>query len=155
MPSTEPRKKPTITSSEVMPLCQSRRSFASMRPNSLHTLEAGGSTKAGILKRPGSHSQAARNTTSTARLASAVLLNKLVGVELVDRDFLRHDSLRDVELLHLGKALRVHGAELLLAFVGVLDVILDHVLDELLLALEGARSGDVIGHDAFALLHHV
>src|SRR2546426_1955670 len=149
MPSTEPRKKPTMTSSEVMPLCQSRRSAPSMRVNSLHTLDAGGSTNAGIPASLGSHSQAARKTTSTATLANAVLLNKLVGEKLVDRHFLRHDALRDVELLHPRQTLGVHRAELLLALVGVLDVVLNHLLDELLLALERGRAGDVVRHHAF------
>src|SRR5688572_22706011 len=107
MPSTEPRKKPTITSSEVMPLCQSSRSLASMRRNSLHTRDAGGRMNGGMPNSPGSHSQAARNTASTARLANAVLLNKLVGIELVHRHFLRHDALRGIELLHPREALRV------------------------------------------------
>src|ERR671915_1588688 len=124
MPSTEPRKKPTMTSSEVMALCHRRRSFAAMRRNSFQVREAGGSTNGGMPKSPGSHSQAARNTTRTARLARAVLLNKLVGEELVHRHFLRHDALRDVELLHLGKARRVHDAELRLSLVRVLDVVL-------------------------------
>src|SRR2546428_6867288 len=148
MPSTEPRKKPTITSSEVMPLCQSRRSLANMRRNSLQTFDAGGRMKGGIPASLGSHSQAARNTTRTARLAATVLLNtllnELIGVELRNGNFLRHDALRDVELLHLRKALRVHRAEGALALVRVLDVILDHVLDELVFALEVRRAGDVI-----------
>src|SRR5437762_8643821 len=150
MPSTEPRKKPTMTSSEVMPLCHRRRSAPSMRVNSLHTLDAGGKMNCGMPASLGSHSQPARKTTSTATLANAVLLNKLVGVELVDRHFLRHDLFRDVELLHAREAIGVHRAELLLALVGVLDVVLDHFLDDLLLALERRRTGDVVRHHCLA-----
>src|SRR5512134_74745 len=52
-----------------MPVCQSSRSFASMSRRSDHTFEAGGRMNSGMPTRRGSHSHAARNTTSTAMLA--------------------------------------------------------------------------------------
>jgi hypothetical protein len=72
IPSRQPRMKPTMISSVVIPVCQSSRSLASILRNSDQTFEGGGRTNSGTPAARGSHSHTARKTTSTATLAPSV-----------------------------------------------------------------------------------
>src|SRR3990172_4635455 len=118
-----------------------------MRRNSVQTCDGGGRMNRGIFARPGSHSQAARKASSTATHAmtvlwfrlldmlaalargAAALLDELVRVEVGNRRFPGHEAFLHIEFLHRREALRIHGAEHLLARVHVAVVELEDRLD--------------------------
>src|SRR5262249_35496369 len=89
-------------------------------------------------------------------VASAIIIlsNKLIAVELVDRQFRLDEALLLVEMLQVGEPLRIHGAQRALPLVGALRVVGEDFLHQLLFALERRRRLDINQRGLGRIAHH-